>query len=77
MPIYEYKCDTCGTGYEQIRRMAEADTGLECPSCQSHEVNRQLSSFATGSGTPDRAPMPSGGCGMGACGSGGCGFSQN
>ena len=25
MPIYEYKCESCGGSYEQIRRMAEAD----------------------------------------------------
>jgi putative FmdB family regulatory protein len=79
MPIYEYKCEACGGNYEQMRRMSEADNGMECPSCKSHEVNRQLSSFATTSGTPDRAParMGGGGCGMGACGTGGCGFGNN
>ena len=56
MPIYEYKCEACGGNYEQMRRMAEADTDLECPKCKSHEVNRALSSFATTSGSPDRAP---------------------
>ena len=29
MPIYEYKCESCGGNYEQIRRMADADTGLD------------------------------------------------
>ena len=67
MPIYEYKCEACGGNYEQIRRMAEADRDLECPTCKSHEVNRSLSSFATTSGAPDRAPMTGGGCGMDAC----------
>jgi hypothetical protein len=59
--------------------MSDADSGLECPACKSHEVNRRLSSFATTSGTPDRAParMGGGGCGMGACGTGGCGFGNN
>ena len=78
MPIYEYKCEACGGSYEQIRRMADADHDLECPSCKSQEVNRALSSFATTSGTPDRAPARSGGgCGMGACGTGGCAFGNN
>jgi putative FmdB family regulatory protein len=76
MPIYEYKCESCGSNYEQMRRMAEADTDLECPACKSHEVNRGLSSFATTSGASDRAPA-GGGCGMGACGSGGCAFGNN
>jgi putative FmdB family regulatory protein len=76
MPIYEYKCETCGDSYEQIRRMSEADSNLECPKCKSHEVNRSLSSFATTSGTPDRAPM-GGGCGMNACAGGRCAFGNN
>lgn len=78
MPIYEYKCEACGGDYEQMRRMADADVGLECPACKSGEVNRRLSSFATTSGSADRAPMGGGGgCGMGACGTGGCGFGKN
>ncbi len=72
MPIYEYKCESCGGEYEQIRRMAEADLGLACPTCESASVKRQLSSFATTSGGQSAEPM-SGGCGMGACGRGGCG----
>jgi putative FmdB family regulatory protein len=50
MPIYEYKCDECGNNYEQIRRMSDADSNLECPKCRSERVRRQLSSFATASG---------------------------
>lgn len=78
MPIYEYKCESCGKHYEQIRRMADADSGLECPGCQSASVQRQLSSFATTSGNGgNAAPMGGGPCGMGACGAGGCGFNNN
>ena len=76
MPIYEYKCDGCGKGYEQIRRMSEADSNLECPECRSSSVTRQLSSFAThSSGNSQSAPV--GNCGMGACGGGGCAFNNN
>ena len=28
MPIYEYKCESCGKHYEQIRRMADASIAL-------------------------------------------------
>jgi putative FmdB family regulatory protein len=48
MPLYEYRCKACGRTFEQLRRMSEADRGVECPECQSPEVQRQLSSFATG-----------------------------
>jgi putative FmdB family regulatory protein len=57
MPMYEYRCEECGRTYEQLRRMSEADTNLECPHCGSHEVERQVSACAIG-GT-----AKGGGCG--------------
>jgi len=56
MPIYEYRCQTCGRQFEKIRRMADADKELECPDCQSKRVERTVSAFATS------------GCGTGAGG---------
>jgi putative FmdB family regulatory protein len=67
MPIYEYKCDDCGRHYEQLRRMSDADAGLECPDCRSARVNRQLSSFATHSSTSSRTQLPMAGCGKQNC----------
>jgi putative FmdB family regulatory protein len=52
MPLYEYKCRTCGKSFELLRRMHDADGDLKCPDCESAEVERQLSTFATvGCGT--------------------------
>ena len=48
MPLYEYRCKACGRTFEQLRRMSEEDRGVACPECQSEEVQRQLSTFATG-----------------------------
>jgi putative FmdB family regulatory protein len=47
MPMYEYRCESCGRAFEQLRRMSEADSGLICPHCESAEVERQVSVFAT------------------------------
>ena len=46
MPMYEYRCKECGRKYEQLRRMSEADSGLECPHCASKTVDRLVSAFA-------------------------------
>ncbi|MCZ2079158.1 MAG: zinc ribbon domain-containing protein [Bryobacterales bacterium] len=46
--MYEYRCHDCGKAFEQLRRMQEADRDLNCPECGSRQVERQLSSFATG-----------------------------
>ena len=48
MPLYEYQCRKCGHVFERLRRMQEADKDLECPTCHSKKVDRQLSTFAAG-----------------------------
>lgn len=51
MPLYEYRCQKCDKAFELLRRMSDADTGVECPKCASKRVTRQFSSFAAvGSG---------------------------
>ena len=52
MPMYEYRCDSCGKTFEQLRRMADADRDLECPECRARDVRRVLSTFATGGCAP-------------------------
>ena len=66
MPLYEYRCDTCSKGFEMLRRMTDADTGVACPACESKKVKRQWSSFAAvggGSSAVDAA-----GCAKPDCG---------
>ncbi|MCL4854128.1 MAG: hypothetical protein KJZ78_22440 [Bryobacteraceae bacterium] len=41
--------------FEQLRRMQDADRDLNCPECGSRQVERQLSSFATGGCGPSGA----------------------
>jgi putative FmdB family regulatory protein len=70
MPLYEYQCEACGARFEQLRRMAEADRGVECPKCESAEVKRTLSTFASrvaGGGAGAAAPCgaPASSCGSG------------
>jgi putative FmdB family regulatory protein len=47
MPLYEYHCETCGATYEKLRRAQDADKNLRCPVCESREVKRLISAFAT------------------------------
>jgi putative FmdB family regulatory protein len=74
MPIYEYKCDDCGTRFEKlIRRSADTDA-LECPSCKEKHLTQEHSTFAAKvSGGSQSAEMPS--CPSGRCGNPGmCGM---
>jgi putative FmdB family regulatory protein len=73
MPLYEYECQSCHHHFELLVR---EQTVLACPSCQSDEIQKQLSVFAVGSDSGrlpsrDAAPGPCGSCGdprgPGAC----------
>lgn len=48
MPLYEYQCQDCGKIFELLRRFSEADKDVVCPECESENVERILSGFATG-----------------------------
>jgi len=71
MPIYEYRCDDCGSKFEKLVRSSDAD-GLACPSCGEKHLTQQLSTFAAqvGGGKSSDAPVcPSGQCSNpGMCG---------
>lgn len=63
MPIFEYVCRDCRTPFEAlVSREREA----ACPSCQSRDLEKQLSVFAVSSGRR-RDMMPAAGP-CGACG---------
>ena len=62
MPMYDYRCSECGERYEQLRRMAEADSGLVCPRCGSERVERQISSCAIGVAGSSSSGGEGGGC---------------
>jgi putative FmdB family regulatory protein len=63
MPIYEYACQACGREFEALVR---AQTTPQCPACQSTQLNKRLSVFATAAAAPDQEPAMAGPCG--SCG---------
>ena len=64
MPIFEYVCKDCNHGFEALVR---ASTTVECPSCKSTVLEKQLSVFATSvNGQSAAGDLPVAACG--ACG---------
>jgi putative FmdB family regulatory protein len=47
MPLYEYRCKTCGEVFEKMMRWSEADRGPVCPNCQGTDTHKQISTFAS------------------------------
>ena len=84
MPIYEYRCDTCGHQKEHLQKMSDAVL-TTCPECGKESYTKLLSAagfqlkgsgwYATDfkGGTPAKPaePPPCQG-GAGACPSGAC-----
>jgi putative FmdB family regulatory protein len=66
MPIYEYICSDCEHGFEEL--VLSSSEEIHCPSCDSAELERAMSVFASKSGGEFRSS--SGGCGD--CSGGDC-----
>jgi putative FmdB family regulatory protein len=46
MPIYEYLCSQCHRRFRKLVGVVAHPTPLQCPRCQSTDLNRQISRFA-------------------------------
>jgi putative FmdB family regulatory protein len=72
MPIYDYRCDDCGSTYDILHKVREVAEDVICPSCNSTKHTRLISAPSirmntSSTKTTSEAPAP--GCCMGgACG---------
>lgn len=55
MPIYEYFCIKCKTGFELMRPFSEADKPGVCPRCNS-QAQKLVSGFGSKTGSYIQAP---------------------
>jgi putative FmdB family regulatory protein len=46
VPLYEYRCATCGSRFEVLRRVGQGAEGLACPECGTTDVEKEFSTFA-------------------------------
>ncbi len=66
MPLFEYRCQDCGSQFEKLVRSSDVN-GVHCPSCGGERPEKQLSTFAAHGGR-DASPAPmAGGCPAGMC----------
>ena len=64
MPIFEYRCQDCGTQFEKISYASGVK--ILCKNCSSSRVEKLLSVFAVSGTSREGLPAESGPCG--ACG---------
>jgi putative FmdB family regulatory protein len=75
MPIYEFRCEDCGTSFETLVRGAG---DAQCPRCDGSRLAREMSVFAARGASADSAraaadAIASNGGGTGRMGGGCCG----
>jgi putative FmdB family regulatory protein len=49
VPIYEFDCQDCQTGFEEL--VFNRDQTVRCPACGSANLQRRMSTFAVKSGS--------------------------
>ena len=47
MPIYEFKCHSCGEVLETFRAIHDSNHGIKCPDCGGEDIQRIMSRFST------------------------------
>ena len=73
MPLFEFKCEDCGTRFEKI--VPSSTTEVICRQCSSPKVEKLLSVFAVGGSARTTASLEPGPCGScGAAQRGMCGM---
>ncbi len=45
MPMYEYRCESCGKRFEEL--VMNSREKVSCPDCKSDEVVREISLFSS------------------------------
>jgi len=65
MPLFEYRCGSCGKSFERI---VLGQTTVVCPECESRKVTKLLSVFAVSSGNGSSRASEVAQSGCGSCG---------
>lgn len=42
MPIYSYKCSSCGVSFDRLVKSSQADQAQPCPACSTEGAQRQV-----------------------------------
>jgi putative FmdB family regulatory protein len=62
MPIFEYRCESCGHKFETI---LFGEQTPQCPKCHTEKLEKQLSTFAVNA--KSSSVSPAAGCGQSNC----------
>lgn len=58
MPVYEYRCNSCGETFEILRSFKDEETEVKCPKCGAGDVSRVYSPCGGGASKDSCPPIP-------------------
>lgn len=73
MPIYEFRCLSCGKEFEELVFGKPAGLKLKCPHCGGPDVMKKMSLFGMSGVEKPVSSVGGGGGSCGSCRSGSCG----
>ncbi|MGH7205535.1 MAG: FmdB family zinc ribbon protein [Nitrospiraceae bacterium] len=47
MPLYEYRCESCGEQFEVVQPVSARAEDTACPHCRAQKATRLMSTFAS------------------------------
>lgn len=62
MPLYEYKCNQCGSQFDLLVGVGNRKAVLKCPQCGSKDLKKEFSVFGTKISTEPQSPTAASGC---------------
>lgn len=77
MPVYDYRCNDCGTLYDVYHKLKEVTEDVLCPHCGSAKHKKLISASSVAVGGKSGSSSfsePSCESGGGCCGGGACGL---
>jgi putative FmdB family regulatory protein len=64
MPLYEFRCESCGERFEKLVRWSDAEQKPHCPHCGGEETRKLISTVSSfGSGESSSGLSSGGSCG--------------
>jgi putative FmdB family regulatory protein len=76
MPVFDYRCNDCGTTYDIYHKVKEITDDVICPHCGSAAHKKLMSAATVSVGTKSSSSYDPPSCetGGGCCGGGACGL---
>ncbi|HAE38097.1 MAG TPA: zinc ribbon domain-containing protein [Candidatus Riflebacteria bacterium] len=70
MPIYEFFCNNCSKTFDKLCSLKDDLSKLRCEYCESQNIKKKMSSFATSGNRDEHDHQSSSSCS--SCSSGSC-----